>query len=361
MRARRLAAAVGFLCGGLLSAGARADTALPDVLRAPATMPTGGAGGWAQKFTGSALELSTYAGTGTFYASGYHDPYVSIAAFARPTYDLGTRYSLSLNARLYVEEELTEPDNPEGRHFYPYDPWLWLSAQNLHTFARTKIRLGAILRTIVPLSYESRYQHLLFGLGAGLNLNRPFELGHAADKSRQWTLTVTYVFIFYKFFHSSDFRGSGPADTSGCRAPDSAALGGATASGGEPSVSATDRCGGPVNPDFSFVNGFVAALARGKWSLATTLLIVNTFDYAVATDAYTSVNAIYRGRNDTTWGIVAAGYQLRPRVGVSVGISSQQPALDTRQQNLRFPFFDLSGGATANNYTQFFVSLNGTL
>lgn len=361
MRARRLAAAVGFLCGGLLSAGARADTALPDVLRAPAIMPTGGAGGWAQKFAGSALELSSYAGTGTFYASGYHDPYVSLAVFARPTYDLGTRYSLSLNARIYAELELTEPDNPEGRHFYPYDPWLWLSAANLHTFERANIRLGAILRTIVPLSYESRYQHLLFGLVAGINLNRPFELGHAADKARQWKLTVAYGFLFYKYFHSSDFRGSGPGDTSGCRAPNSAALGGATASGGEPNVSATDRCGGPVNPDFSIQNGFVVVLARGKWSLTTTFLVVNTFDYAVATDAYTSVNAIYRGRNDTTWGIVVLGYQLRPRVGVSVGISSLQPALDARQQNLRFPFFDLSGGAAANNYTQVFASLNGTL
>ena len=342
-RARSAAAVVGFVCGGLICAGAHADTALPDVLRAPALTPTGASAGWARKFAGSALELSSYLGTGTFYASGYHDPYVSIALYARPTYDLGTRYTLSLNARLYAETEFTQPDNPEGRHFYPYDPWVWLSAQNLHTFERAKLRLGGILRTILPLSYESRYQHLLFGLGAGFNLNRPFNLGHASDVSRQWTLTLTYASIFYKYFHSSDFRGTGPADTSGCRAPDSAALGGATASGGEPSVSASDRCGGPVNPDFSFQNGFVVALARGKWSFATTFLIINTFDYAVATDVYTSVNAIYRGRNDTTWGIVALAYQLRPRIAVSAGISSLQPALDARQQNLRFPFFDFSG------------------
>jgi hypothetical protein len=357
----RLAAAVGFLCGGLFCAGARADTALPDVLRVPATTPNGASPNWAQRFAGSAVELSSYVGSGTFYASGYHDPYVSIAMFARPTYDLGTRYRLSLNARLYAEEELTLPDNPEGRRFYPYDPWLWLSAQNIHTFERAKIRVGGILRTIIPLSYESRYANLLFGLGAGFNVNRPFELGHAADKERQWTLTLSYVFVFYKYFHSSDFRGSGPADTSGCRAPDSAALGGATASDGEPTVAAVDRCGGPVNPDVSFLDGLIAALARGKWSLTTTLIITNTFDYAVATDPYTSANAVYRGHNDTTWGIVAVGYQWRPRVGVSVGISSQQPALDSRQQNPRFPFFDLSGGLAANNYTQLFASINGTL
>jgi hypothetical protein len=357
----RFAAAVGCLCAGLVCARARADTALPDVLHAPGLAPIGVGPAWAQKFAGSALELSSYVGSGTFYASGYHDPYVSIAVFARPTYELGTRYRLSLNARLYAETELTEPDNPEGRHFYPYDPWLWLSAQNLHTFERAKIRVGGVLRMILPLSYESRYQHLVFGIGVGFNLNRPFHLGHAAETSRQLILTLSYASNFYKYIHTSDFRGSGPGDTSGCRAPDSAALGGATASDGEPTVAAVDRCGGPVNADFSFQNGFVVALARGKWSLTTSLVIMNVFDYAVPDDVYTSTNAVYRGRSDTTWGIVAVGYQLRPRVGVSVGLSSQQPALDARQQNLRFPFFDLSGGLDANNYTQVFASLNGTL
>jgi hypothetical protein len=357
----RFAAAVWGVVGALICADAQADTALPDVVRTPASAGGHASTGLAQKFAGSALEISSYVGSGTFYASGYHDPYVSIALFARPTYELGTRFKLSLSARLYVETEMTQPDNPEGRHFYPYDPWLWLSAANLHTFERSKIRIGGMFRTIFPLSYESRYQHLVFGVGAGLNVNRTFDLGHAADKSRQWTLALSYVSLFYKYFHTSDFRGTGPSDTSGCRAPDSAALGGATASGGEPAVSASDRCGGPANPDFSFQNGGIVALARGKWSLTTTLLVINTFSYAIPLDAYSSVNAVARGRSDLTWGIVALAYQIRPRIGLSAGISSQQPALDSRYQNLRFPFFDLSGGANANNYTQLFVSVNGTL
>jgi hypothetical protein len=125
-------------------------------------------------------------------------------------------------------------------------------------------------------------------------------------------------------------------------------------------VAAVDHCSA-VNPDFSFQNGFVAALARGKLSLTTTLLLINTFDYAIAPDAYSAALATTRGRSDTTWGIVALAYQLRPRIGLTAGISSQQPALDARLQNLRFPFFDFSGGANANNYTQLFASVNGTL
>jgi hypothetical protein len=358
----QFAAAVWVVVGGLICANARADTALPDVVHSTVGAPPGTKGAaLAQRFAGSAVEVSSYIGSGTFYDSGYHDPYVSIAIFARPTYDLGTRYKLAVSARLYVETELTAPDNPEGRHFYPYDPWLWLSAQNLHTFERSKIRIGGVLRTIIPVSYESRYQHLIFGLGVGLNANRQFDLGHTSDKTKQWTLTVSLASLFYKYVHSSDFRGTGPGDTSGCRAPDSAALGGATASDGVPAVSASDRCGGPANPSFSFQNGGVVAVARGKLSLTTTLLVVNTFSYEIPLDQYSSVNAVARGRTDTTWGIIAVGYQVRPRIGLSAGISSQQPALDSRYQNLRFPFFDLSGGLNANNYTQLFVSVSGTL
>lgn len=358
----RFAAAVCLVVGGLLCSAAHADTALPDVVHTTLSAPPGSKGaGLAQRFSGSAAEVSSYIGSGTFYDSGYHDPYVSIAVFLRPTYDLGTRYKLALSGRIYFETELTEPDNPNGRHFYPYDPWLWLTAQNLHTFQRSKIRIGGVLRSIIPVSYESRYQHLIFGMGAGLNANRVFNLGHAAEKTRQWTLTVSLATLFYKYFHSSDFRGSGPGDTSGCRAPESAGLGGATASDGMPAVSASDRCGGPANPNFSFQNGGVVAVARGKLSLTTTLLVINTFSDEIPLDQYTSVNAVAQGRTDTTWGIVALGYQLRPHIGFSAGISSQQPALNARYSSPRFPFFDLSGGLNANNYTQLFVSVSGTL
>jgi hypothetical protein len=356
-----LAAAVGFLCGGLICAGARADTGLSDVLREPGTTPASSGPAWTRKFVGSALELSSYVGTGSFYVSGYHDPYASLAVFARPTYDLGTRFKLSLNARLYVELEMTQPDNDTGRHLYPYDPWLWLSAANLHTWERAKLRLGGLVRTILPLSYESRYQNLLFGLGAGFNLTRTFELGHAADKSRQWTLTARYNFLAYKYFHSSNYPGTGYLDTGGCPAADhgAAAPAGASVSAGEPAIAPVDHCSA-VNPDFSFQDTFVALLARGKWSLATTLIIINTFDYTIPTNVYTSPNADAGGRSDMTWGIVALTYQLRPRIELNAGISSLQPALDASHQNVRFPFFDFSG-ANANNYTQLFVSVNGTL
>jgi hypothetical protein len=337
-----------------------ADTGLQDVTRTPITVSEP-EGPILKKFAGSVVEVSSYVGSGSFYASGYRDPYASVALFVRPTYDLGTRYDMALSARLYVEDELTQPDNPNGRHLYPYDPWLWFSARNLHTFERSKIRIGGLLRIVLPLSYESRYQHLVFGVGAGINVNRAFLLGKAQNEAHQWKLALTYGLTFYKYVQTSEFRGSGPGDTSGCRAPQSASLGGETSSGGDPSVSSADRCGGPTNPNFAFANSFVVAISRGRWSLLTTLVINNSFAYDIGNDQLTAAGAVAQGRTDSTWGIIALGYEPRAHLGVSAGVSSLQPALDARNQYPRFPFFDLSGGANANNFTQVFVSVNGSL
>jgi hypothetical protein len=356
-RARVAALALVFAITFGVSVGARADSPVQDVRSSSSTTAASGLAG---KLVGSSAEMSTYVGSGSFYASGYSDPYASVALYVRPNYDLGTKYKLALRARIYLEEELTLPDNKVGRRFYPYDPWVWLAADNLHTFERSKIRVGGVARTVLPLSYESRYQHLIVGLGTGLNVNRTFEWGHVEDEARKWTLALTYAVMFYKYVQTSDFRGSGPGDTTGCLAPPSAGAPG-VGSGGGPGGSAADRCGGPANANFAFSDAFLATLARGKWSLAVTLLISNTFNYAFPTDVVAPGASVPTGRTDNTWGILAASYQLRPRVAVSAGISSYQPALDARYQYPRFPFFDFTSGANANNFTQLFFSVSGSL
>jgi len=335
---------------------ARADSAGPDVIRTP---KNDNLGRW-QKFEGSYAELSTYVGSGTFYASGYHNSYVSLAVYAKPTYDLGTKYKLALRARLYFEQEFTKPDNPAGRPYYPYDPWLWLAADDLHTFERSKIRVGGIFRTILPLSFESRYQNMIVAVGVGPTFARDFEFGAVNDEARKWTLKTSYAFTAYKYLQTSHFRGSGPGDSTGCLAPASQGAGGISGGGG-PSAAAGDRCGGPANTNFSLTNTFYAQLARGKLSLTMTLLIQNNFEYAFPADAMTASGAVPTGRTDLTWGIIGVGYQYRPHIGFSAGVSSIQPALDARYQSPRFPFYDLSGGANFNNYTQAFLGINGTL
>jgi hypothetical protein len=353
--ARPWPAAVGLLFVAYASF-AWADSPVQDIARSPTQS---GSEHW-KKLEGSMAEASTYIGSGSFYTSGYHDPYASLALYLRPSYALGTRYKLALRARIYAEEEFTTPDTANGRRFYPYDPWVWLAADNVHTFERSKIRIGGLVRFVVPLSYESRYQHMITAIGVGPNVNREFEFGQVNDEKRKWTLRLTYAFIAYKYFQTSDFRGSGPNDTTGCLAPPSGAAPGAS-SGQGPSSSASDRCGGPANANFSLSNGFIASLTHGKWSLGMTLLVQNVFNHSIPPDMFTSINEVSTGRSDSTWGIISLSYELRPHFGLSGGISSLQPALDSRYQYPRFPFFDFSGGANLNNYTQLFLGVNGTL
>ena len=96
---RPLLAAVGFIVVAHSYAWAQGASAVQDIARAPTSKTS--SEHW-KKFEGSTVDLSTYIGSGTFYASGYSNPYASLAVFARPSYKLGTRYKLALRARIYA-------------------------------------------------------------------------------------------------------------------------------------------------------------------------------------------------------------------------------------------------------------------
>ena len=159
-----------------------------------------------------------------------------------------------------------------------------------------------------------------------------------------------------KYFHTSNFRGDGPGDTTGCLAPTGG--GAAGYGGGAPSGAEGDRCGGPLNTSFSFGNTFMAMLIRGKWSGMVSLYISNAFKYSFDADALTADNAVPRGRSDMTWGIVGLTRELSPHFSVSAGhrqpsarprFSLPVPALPVlrllgrQRQQLQPGFFESSG------------------
>ena len=315
-----------------------------------------------QHFTGSIAEVTTYIGSGTLYTSGYHDSYVSDAFYIRPTYQLGTRFKLTLNARVYVEEEWTLPDNSTGRRLNPLDSWIYLAAKDLYTMPRAKIRFSGSLRAVIPISYESRYANLITAFGASGAAARSFELGRPDAQGKRWDLSTSLGFGYTKSIYSSDVRGAFPGDTTGCRTTGPATF---TNGPGGPSPSETDRCGGPLNTSFTITTSGNVALSRGRYSLSMTLIVINQFKYSIDE---TTTNLIVsqtdttpQGRQDFTWGIVSAGYELTDHVSLSVGIASYQPALDSTYQHLRFPFFDVTAGSNANNYAQLLVGVTGTL
>jgi len=311
-----------------------------------------------QRFGGSIAELTTYVGTGTFYTSGYRDPYISNALFFRPQYNLGTKYKLALRARVYLEEEYTTPDTSNGRRFYPLDTIFYLNARNLYTGARSKVTFFGGGRVVVPTSYESRYAHLVTTLGLSAGATRTFEFGRPDAQGKRWGLNLLYAQIADKALRTSAVRGSFPGDTNGCRTTGPAGETG-SAGGAE-----SDRCGGPLNTSYSFAETGIASLTRGRVSLTVSLIVINEFKYSIDADRYTMLvaqsNQRPTGRADFTWGVTSLAYEITDKVSVSLGVASYQPAMDSRQQNLRFPFFDFNG-TNADNFTQVSVGVSGTL
>lgn len=316
---------------------------------------------WQERFAGSTAEINNYVGSGTFYSSGYSDPYVATAFYLRPLIKLGTKRELSLSGRAYLEYEYTKPDNPNGRHYNPLDTWLVLSARNLYTEARSKIRIAGLVRAILPTSFESRYQHLVVGLTAGLSANRAIEFGKPDPAGKKWELGLSLGSSFTKFLQTSKYRGGFAGDTSGCRSDNTNVSGGLVGAGSEGIGGTTgDHCGGPLNPNFSFTSSLSATLSRRRFSLSATMIVINQFQYDVPLDQFDSVHGVNRGRSDVTWGLLSLGYDITDHMGVSLGLSSYQPALDSTYSHLRFPFFDFSG-PNANNFTQAFFGVSGTI
>jgi hypothetical protein len=312
-----------------------------------------------QRFAGSTAEITTYIGSGSFYTSGYRDPYVANAFYVRPQYDLGTRYKLSLAGRVYVEEEYTTPDTPNGRRFNPLDSFIYLNAKNIYTMPRAKVRFFGGVRASIPLSYESRYAHLITSLGISGGASRAWELGRPNAQGKRWNLSLTWGEGFSKAIRTSDIRGSGPGDTANCRTS------GPFGFVGGPGAAEDDRCGGPLSTSFAITSSLAAALARGRYSLSISLIVLNEFKYTIDQGTFNMLPLptqyeVATGRVDNTWGVISFGYDINDHFALSVGLASLQPALDSTYQHLRFPFFDFYG-ANANNYTQVLVGVSGTL
>jgi hypothetical protein len=315
-----------------------------------------------QKFGGSTAEVSTYLGTGTFYTSGYHDPYVSNALFARPQYNLGTRYKLSVAARVYFEEEYTTSDAPNGRRWSLQDSVLYLNAKNLYTMPRAKVTFGVSGRITIPLSFESRYSHMVTAFGVNPSATRIFEFGRPDAQGKRWNLMLMYGQGFSKPIYTSETRGLSPGDTTNCHQGGPAGAPGGLASAQD------DRCGGPLNTNFAISETGIVTLSHGRYSLTASLGIFNSFKFSVDQSTYMNIvssplntqNQAPVGRTDMTWGILAAAYDITDKINLEIGLATIQPAMSSDYKSLRFPFFDFSG-TNASNFTQVLVGVSGTL
>lgn len=307
-----------------------------------------------EKFSGSFVEAGLYVGSGSFYATGYRNPYLSGSLYIRPRFNLGTKVQLSLNARIYQLLEFTQPDEPTDRRWVPLDTWVWLSAGNLFTEKRTGIKLSGQFRIVIPSSYESVYSNLALGMALGFSLSKNFKL------PKDVGISLSLGAVATKNFHRHIYRGNGPGDTTGCRGLSNPSAAGTAAIGEIATVSDTDTCGGSLNTSVSVVSSGSLGLSWKKLSFGVTLIFVSAFKYSFPKDQFTSTHAVSRGQVDSTWGLLSVGYDINDHFGLSLGLSSSQPAKTADNKGYRFPFFDFQSGNYANN-TQVFASVAGTL
>ena len=347
----RAAVGVAFVWPSPRGACARTSSPAPSWARAGGRAPS-------EQVQGLAGRSGQLRRVGHVLRSGYNNPYASLARSTRApstTWGRSSRFAERAHLR---RAELTTPTTPSTVALYLYDPWVWLSASNLHTFERSRIRIGGIGRVIIPLSPESRYQNMLFGAGGGLNVTGSSSSATSAIPiaSGRWSRPTHHLVQIRPDQHLSRRWPRRPQQLP--RARDGVRR---RWRGGEPGSAASDRCGGPHNPNFSDQQRVAVNLSRGKWFAGVSLLVTNTFNYSFPDDPLSAAAATPTGRSDMTWGSSTSAGRSRDRVSLSWGLSSLQPALDSRYRYPRFPFFDLSGGANANNFTQLLFAVDGVL
>lgn len=345
MRRTQLAATA--LWAVLLAIPSRAQAPAPveevQAKAEPAPLP-----GWLERFRGSSVGLTSAVGSGTLVANPYSDnPYVDTALSFRPVFSLDEHQSLSLSWGFSFE--YTQPDNAEGRRYVPEDVSLSYAHRSLWTNEATGLRLGGMARILLPTSYESRFNGTLFNALAGPTLSRSF----FGEK-----LSLSLASRFVKYFPRSPNRGLSRddprTDTGPAPAGSSFTL---------PSAYCRDEAafcsGGSLNANYAFHNTVSGSYAlNDKLSLSASFGIRNVFKFAVP-EEHADPDLPRVGRSDLTVGELSLSWQMLPRLGLSGGVSSTQPALTADNRALRFPLYDFV--SPANNFTTWFLSLEATL
>ncbi|MEK6608413.1 MAG: hypothetical protein AABZ30_12190 [Myxococcota bacterium] len=288
------------------------------------------------------FELSNSLGLGTFVENDYSDaPFFGQALDINPTYKLTD--DISADVDWILAWEYTTPDNPTGRRYTPSDVVFRVAHSSLLKDARfTGLTVTSSVLAIAPTSYESRFRGTVTNLTGRIGVNRPF-LG---DR-----LTPSYRFSATKYLPTQQSPGflTDPEEQEEIADDQGHLLVACSV--------ARDACAGTagINPSYSFTNrARVDYKVTSKFSAKLILDVTNIFKFETP-EAFSDPNLPSRGRVDMTAGVFELVYSLHERLDLKAGVTSEQPALDSRNDGLRFPFFDFE--SPSNNFTQFYLSV----
>jgi hypothetical protein len=224
-----------------------------------------------------------------------------------------------------------------GRRLDYSDVWLTAGVPRLVTIPRVKLDVPASLRVILPLSAQSRFQTLRFGLTATSGLARAF----LADKLR-----ISFTGGFTKNFHAYSTPGLEPA---GITAGET----GGNASSPLEGVGISNLYADPArvgtsgyNTSFSLSNALSARYEfNGRWNADVLYMWVDGFTYGhrclvavvdgavdscrtgaeVAAASGSEVTGRGHKRSQVFW--VTVAYQVRPWLGLSLAWVNWAPRM----------------------------------
>jgi long-subunit fatty acid transport protein len=294
----------------------------------------------------ASIALSTIVGEATFVANrDTNDAVVAQSVSLGPSYRLTDHVSVGLGWSLGWE--YTTPDGPPGapvnRRYSPSDISGSISHSDLWSDHRSGLRLSGSIRAIAPTSFESRQNHTITNVTVSPSLSRAFL------KDR---LTLSYGFGFTKYFPAQATRGFvGCADDPSFLHPP----------GQEQPSTDSQRCGGGgMNTNFSISNSLGGSYKfTDKLSGSIGIGLSRAWKFTPDGPVGSSGEPGLTGGLWQTTGDLSMSYAINDTYSVSGGVSSGQPALDSRQSRPRFPLFDFE--TPANGFTTFGVTLSGRI
>lgn len=291
-------------------------------------------------------------GNGTFVSNPYaNNPAWSTNLYLRPDYSFKL---LGQNLKIQAWENLTyytilDKNALDNRQVDWSDLRLTVSDANIYEEPHTHIKIGAMIRGTVPLSYQSRFDGMVTALWAGVTVSKSLfgiDLMGGVLGAKNFFRYTTAQFPCTAGGQEPVAVAPGDTPTGGFL---NALTNGDCAAGGSGaanSTAITDNVSWNLVPWFSAQYNF-----SEKWNLSLTVYYFDQFFFPVPVDQNSSgigdANghqvAQVNGRTDSLWTIASLQYNLTDHWALATGLWDVSLPMTPDNRGLNPVFYDFLG------------------